>query len=209
MKHNGVIGQKERPRMRNKLKPLSVSDIESHGDYKKAADFSDAFEPEKDKPYGWLYEHAMHLLRDANQSVAALDVKAENMVRYVGPGSGLMSIAVAWLASGEFFIGSELARYVIIAGLTLFMFATISALLSLLPHHKAIAPPVDDVLGAIEKYDSKDEAMAKAATGIEISVEVMIIVAEEKAGYLLASYWAFFLGFALLAISIVVVILRA
>lgn len=183
--------------MRNWLRSLSKAELKSNSHYREAEEFARAYKPAKGRSYRWAYEDAIAAFDRATDAVGALDRKAESMIKYVAPGTGLLGLAFAILAHTLNI--SIYAGVLVVVGIVALLLSMVSCLLSLWPHRQTLTPGVHHALQCVdyEDYDS-EQAMGLFATGIDWATVGKIIVADLKAKYVRFGYASFIVGFVLI-----------
>jgi hypothetical protein len=185
------------------FRPLEIEDIESDDRYIQAKEFSLAFEPVEGRSYKWVYEYSIKMLNNARETLRALDTKAENMVRYVGSGSGILGIGFAWFASKG--THTDLLIWALVSiGILLIIWAILSALQSITPTEQTLGASVIDAIKIVDHYGDEEKSLGYYATGLAKSIVMIRIVAEKKASYLRRSHSLFSLGLLFIVLSVVV-----
>jgi len=146
-------------------------------DYNKAIDFANSFNPQSDCAYGWVYEHSLSLYNQTSESINDLDKKADNMIKYLVPGSGLLGLFVSYIAlsRGNFMIG----LYAFI-GIIFVIGALIYAVSALMPSDYALLPSVKSALNKADNYPQTEQAKAKFASIIAIAISGQLSAIEYK-----------------------------
>lgn len=186
----------------NWFRPLKWSDIEAHPDYLAARTYTKAFNPNVAVDYSWIYEHSRVLFDDVSIMVRNLDIKAENLLKYLAPSSGLIGLALIWINShgcNELYI-----NVLITIGMAFLVFGIWSCLLSIMVHQQASVPSIENAIELAEYYKDKNRAMASFSTGIMSAIAVKLIVDNRKATYI---NWAYFFYAIAITITILCIIL--
>jgi hypothetical protein len=180
--------------MRNPFRPLNETELRSNPEYKEAVEFVKTYEPTKGRTYQWAYDNVMHAFDQATDTINILDRKAENMVKYIVPSTGLLGIALAWLAIS--LRSSMWPALLIGTGIVLLSVSMISSLLCISPHRFPFPPSIRGALlecADNPKYDS-EQAMAKFAAALDRTTVGRIIVADFKGKYVRFAYKSFALS---------------
>ncbi|MEW6411480.1 MAG: hypothetical protein AB1483_03295 [Candidatus Zixiibacteriota bacterium] len=182
------------------LKPLDQKTIEADPRYARADEFMRSFEPLDNRSYEWVYEYAIRTFEMADRSLDTLDAKAESMVRYLGPGSGILGVGLASLAASE--ISVRKPELVIVAfGVMCILAAILAAFRALLPHPHTFGASVQDATKVAGHYDDRDKCLGYCAAGLGVSIAVLRIVSEKKAQQLRWCHGLFFAGIAAFLIA--------
>ncbi len=183
------------------FRSMKQKDIESHPDYRAAREFAKAFEPKRGRSYKWVYDDAMRAFDLITDSIAVLDRKAENIIKYIAPGTGLLGLAFAWLAQSNHV--NLWAGILVLVGAVALTLSMINSLLSLRPHRTTFTPDTKDALNCAnyEDYDS-EQALGMFATGVNSSTVGRMILAARKAAYVQRAYKFFIVGFLLILVGL-------
>ena len=186
------------------FRPLNWEDIESDPNYIATRDFTKSFKPEKDVNYSWIYQHSKALFDDISAMIRNQDTKAENLMRYLAPGSGLIGIALVWFNSLN---GSELYINILVAvGMGFLILGMLSCLSALVPHQQASIPSVKDAVESCEYYNDGNRATAAFSKGIALAIAAKLVVNSRKASLLHLSYWFYAIGLIVLIVSMVIIL---
>jgi len=187
--------------------PVRQNDINKNIEYLKIDTFINEFEPKANIDYTWVYEHAVRLYDDVSKMNRLLDSKAQNLVQYLAPSSGLIGIAIAW-----FNLQNNNMIYVyipIFLGILLLLASMLHCLLVLMPHQQSTFPSVRGAIESAESYENENnKAKAMFSLGIESSIVIKCIINNVKAKYLQTAQWLFFSGFGLIILSILVILIK-
>lgn len=183
------------------FRPIKQEDIESHPDYRAAREFTKAFEPQKGRSYKWVYDDAMRAFDLITDTITVLDRKAENIIKYIAPGTGLLGLAFAWLAKNACI--NMWAGIVVLAGILALVLSTLNSLSSLQPHRTTFAPDTKDALDCAdyEDYDS-EQALGLFAAGVNSCTVGRMILADQKAACIQRAYRYFSVGLLLILIGL-------
>jgi hypothetical protein len=179
--------------MRNWFRYLSKEEIEANPDYREAGEFTQTYKPIKGRSYRWVYDDAIRAFDRATDTILILDQKAESMIKFVAPGTGLLGLAFVWLVLS---LNACLWATVLIGiGIVLLCISMVSSLLSLSPHRSTFTPGVEGALECADtpEYDC-EQALAKFATAVDWSTVGRIIVADFKGKYVRFAYKFFTFG---------------
>jgi len=179
------------------LRSFREKELRRNHRYREAEQFAQDYEPIKGRSYQWVYEDAVRAFNRATDAINTLDRKAEGMIKYVTPGTGLFGLAFAILAQA--FDVSMYAGVLVAIGIAGLLASIISCLLSLCPHQQTLTPSVHRALQCAdyEEYDS-EQAIGLFTTGIGWATVGKIILTDIKATYLRFAYRSFTAGLVLI-----------
>ncbi len=72
--------------------------VEQHPLYKEAMERANTIKPEEAIDYEWVLEYSLNCYTRLSQAVDAIDEKAEAIMRYLGGGVAIFSLAGSWLS---------------------------------------------------------------------------------------------------------------
>lgn len=180
------------------LAPPSWEDLRSSPEYQKAKRIAEEFTPTEEVSYQWVYQHALDQYKDVTETISDLDRKADGMIRYLAPGSGLVSMAAGFIVfSGKH---PELAAIMAIGAVFIIGAMALSAL-AVLPHQQCLAPSVESALASAVHFKNENHAKGYWATAIQMAIEVKAFVADYKARRIELSYNFFAIALAWLVLA--------
>ena len=178
------------------LRPLSQSEVESDDLYREAVTFMNDFKPLEGRSYDWVYEHAIRTFDRANEGIDYLDKKAESMVRYLGPGSGLLGVLFTRYVTPE--VHQEwvtmVPAVVGAAGVLCIIAAIFAALRVVVPYPHTYGASVQDATKVAEEFGDRDKCLGYYATGLAVSIAILRIVSKKKAQQLSWCHGLFLAG---------------
>jgi len=162
--------------------------VENNPSYRSAVKFSDDYEPKADRDYKWALDYSIKEYEQASLRVETLDSKADTLIGYLGAGSGLVSIGLAYG------LGQGKAKVLIAAipALLLLLVAIVLALVARIPSKFPSLPYAKDALEM--KTDTDQGAIGKFAAAVWVSSRSISLSAREKARLVRMAYWCFGLG---------------
>lgn len=128
-----------------------------------------------------------------------LDDKADKMIRYLSPTSGILGIISILITDGRY---NDFIGIISLAGITLLVISIVLAAVSLKPCSHYLLPSVKEAIEAAEYYDNDELASGSFATGIGIAIEQNMTINEAKATLIQWSYGLFVFAVALLFLLI-------
>jgi hypothetical protein len=138
----------------NSTIPSHIRDDES---YRRAVSFMQNLQAKEGIDYGWVFEYAKSLWTERNSEFAALDNKADAIIKYLGGGLGLFSVGV--LAKVD-----VSNAYLIFWALPAVVCAIISLFLAAWARKPSAAPALPPVEAAVNyAEEDKDEKKAHMA----------------------------------------------
>ena len=155
---------------------------------KEAIEYSKKYNPKKDKEYKWVYEHAKEQYDRVEHIFRTLDNKADSMIKYLSPTSGILGIALTYITSYKI---CSWISYIGLAGIFFIVIAVVLATLSLKPRNYVLLPSIRNAIEAAEYYENDNLASVSFATGIGIAVAQNMESNEFKAKFTKWSYWFF------------------
>lgn len=169
--------------------------------YIKAHQFIDEFDPKGDVNYKWVYEYAKEILTNAKEVIVGIDKKAQNVITYLGTGSGILGVGFTLLAFQR--IDFQLLSAVSAAlGVIFIILAMMFAFGVLMPHQQTLGGSIRDALKTADYYVNEEQALGYYTTGIAESVSILRIIADHKSGRLRWSYRCFIIGSILIVTSL-------
>jgi hypothetical protein len=162
--------------------------VEKNPSYGSAVKFSDEYEPKAGRDYKWALDYSIKEYEQASSRTESLDAKADTLIGYLGAGSGLVSIGLAYgLGQGKpkVLVAAVPALLVLLAAVVLALIARIPSRFPSLPHAK-------DAL-QMEAYEEQ-RAVGKFAAAVWTSTRSIALSAREKARLVRWAYWCFGLG---------------
>ncbi len=173
---------------------LTEERFKENPDYQEAYQFSAEFEPQKDVRYTWVYEHGMELCRQGREAIDVLDKKAEHMVKFLGPTSGFLVIAVNWLFHYKLHV-TYVTMIPAILAILCFGFGLYAALRALRPVAQPLLPSTRVALESIAFFGSTEEARGNVVAGFDIAIQAQAIITKGKSACLRLSFKMFVFGF--------------
>jgi hypothetical protein len=171
--------------------------VRASADYKSAVDFSHEYQPKVEKDYAWVLAHALKEYERTSARVDGLDAKADALIGYLGAGSGIISLAMAY----GFGSHTTSIFWVSVPSLALLLAAMLCALSCRAPAKLPALPVTKDALEEADKLSSGAEG--KFAAMIYMSSAALSLAAREKAKIVRISFWLFGSAVAWLVLSAV------
>jgi hypothetical protein len=156
--------------------------------YDLAATFSDKFEPKADRDYKWVLDYSIKEYELASLRVDSLEGKADTLIGYLGAGSGLISIGLAY-GLGK---GNSRVLIAAVPALLLLLFAILLALVARIPSKLPTLPQSRTALEI--EADSDRVAVGKFAASVWTSTRSIALAAREKSRLVRWAYWCFGFG---------------
>ena len=184
------------------FKNISITNIKEDDNYKKAFEFSKNFNPKSQKSYDLLYEIAILKYNEINNSVRILDEKADSMIKYLAPSSGLLGIVLGFAVLKD---GSGLINIIITIGILLILlsiiFAVIFAVYARSPQEEYMLPSISGLSKIVEGYEEESQIKAKIASVIDNTTIAQILICNKKAIKLNYSFNLFVIALIFLLIA--------
>lgn len=148
-----------------------------------------------------LLEHARKNFEVAKDSVEYIEKKADDLIKYLGLGTGLVGILLNYS-----FTSFDLAnKFIILAGYVFWIFSIILSLTIRRPSSYPYPVPLDKAFYFMQKFSSEPQALkAWISLAYEKTMKGYIVIIEKKAkrldiAYILlvAALWLFFVSFLL------------
>lgn len=155
---------------------LTMEDVRQHESYRAAEKFANDFKPITNESYKSLFDYSRSVFSGAEDAITSLDTKAWNMVRYLGPGSGILSVGLASFASNGLNI-----MIPIVPGIVFIIVAIILALRAIMPCEQTLGASIESTLRLMEKYKNEDQSLGHITAGLVKSTVYLRIVADKKA----------------------------
>jgi hypothetical protein len=165
----------------------TVSIIESHQEYQAALKFAREYEPDEDKDYQWVFEHAEKEYNRLDGIATLLDGKADGMVRYLGTLVSALTPAFAYLARSN-----VVSPIVTGPTLVLMVCSLVAATKARMPAVGALPLSTQRAFDYADYFSEKTARVAYAAMTNTASVFTRL-VNEEKAAFIQWSmrfFWA-------------------
>jgi hypothetical protein len=187
----------------DKIKPaLRPVDFESRPDYSEAVEFRKSIEPSENVSHDWVYDYGKYKFERASLVFVELDQKANEIIKYLGGGTGLLTIAA--LAQ----IRPENAFYFLCA-LPAFVLAITSIYFAVYARQpvEAIEPP--SVKAAYRYAESfGDSAKATFVGQWHQTCQCLDVVNEKKAARVFLATWFFLFAIAFLLLPFIAIIAK-
>jgi len=149
--------------------------VRSSEAYRSAVDFCHDYKPTPSTDYAWVLDHAAKEFEQTSARVAGLDAKAESLIGYLGAGSGIISVALAFGLEPH----PKLALWIGAPPLLMLLVAVLLALSSRTP---ALMPALPHTRDALMELDAAPlVAKGKLAAYIWMSSQGLSLTAREKA----------------------------
>lgn len=138
-----------------------------------------------------------------------LDAKADSMMRYVAPGTGLVSIAALLFSTGR--DSNPISTFLTIVGILFLLLAASFALFASRPNFQLIPPGVINALTIADDNRTETEEMALAdfALGVQLSTIGAIRTTDDKGKMLRKSHTCYLIGISLVFSALTYSCLRA
>lgn len=181
----------------------SDSEIDTNAELVSARAFARDFIPVDGVDYRWAYDYTVKMLAGARESTQNIDKKAQHIIAFVAPGSGVLALLMAVLPSQKEGIHDSVLAT---AGLAIVSLAVsvFFAFRALYPKAWTLGPKAINAVLMSHKYpDSENKSMGHQATAIAASVCYMCLLMDKKGRQLSKSYMALFVAalcFALCAV---------
>ena len=181
------------------MKTNNTDIIEGDERYRKALAEAEEFEPKPEAKYRWVYEYAMTIFMESRASTANLEKKAQNIISFLAPGSGVIAIAIGIFPPREYGVH---AITIICSAVALVMlgFAVWFAFQAMKPSTWTLGPTIRETINAAEYYAKNENDYGYQANMLEVSKTRMCLLMEAKATKLTRSFQC--LSIAFLAIGI-------
>ena len=157
--------------------------IESDAAFKEAQDFSKKYEPKDGIEYEWVRTHATEEFRCGEARIAAIEAKADSLIKYLGAGSGIVALLLASAPKSQ-----------VVPTLIFILLALLMAVTALQPGEHPMLPRTKTALEFADTFTSGKKAIASFAAKTAIAATGMAIAAEHKATRVRWAFWLFFLG---------------
>ncbi|SIN69218.1 hypothetical protein SAMN05444166_0158 [Singulisphaera sp. GP187] len=165
---------------------VSLSQIENDPKYKEAAVFKETIEPSNDVDYEWVCEYARDCYDRSEKIFAVLDGKANDIIKYLGGGAGLFTLAV--LTN----LKPENARIVIwtIPAYLISIMAIYFAVKAKQPNSVALPPSVKSAFDYANRFEGTSQASFLGQWNM--MCVGMSVANQVKARSVRKATWAFF-----------------
>jgi hypothetical protein len=170
--------------------------VEKDPSYDLAAKFSDGYEPKAGRDYKWVLDYSIKEYEQASLRVESLDSKADTLIGYLGAGSGLVSIGLAYG------LGNGRVR-VLIAAVPVLLLLLGAILLALMARVPSKFPTLPYAKYALEQMETGTDqrAIGKLAAYVWTSTRSIALSTREKARLIRWAYGCFWLGIAWIVLS--------
>ncbi|MFH1373734.1 MAG: hypothetical protein ABII79_08070 [bacterium] len=177
---------------------------EDYDSYKKTQEFARQFTPKKNINYKWAYEYALKTLMNAREATLNLEHKAERMIHFLAPGTGIVTgILTLWSSSNVGFQWIVLIPAIVAIGCLIA--AVTFAFRVLFPSEWTLGPLVKNAVLVAEQYpDTETMAMGYQSTVLAASVTWMCILMDLKGQQVKYSYRALLTGMLFAIISVII-----
>lgn len=190
--------------MKKWFNSLSWEEIQNKPSYKQASEYARNFEAIEGKSYQWVYTHALEQFRDVTDTINDLDRKAYNMIRYLAPSSGIVSLMAGIIALTANYPWIILVLFV---GTVLIICAMTLSAFAVLPQQQCLLPTVTEAFSIANHFKTEEDAKAYWAACIQTATEAKSIVADLKARRIAISYKMFVAALAWLFLTIPIVLI--
>ena len=171
------------------MKPKLIGSKEAHS-IKIAKKFRKEFVP-KDKDYDWVYLYSQKWFNMINENIIYIDDKADNMLKYLAPSSGLLGILAILLQTKY---GDLWLSVLSLIGIG-FIVSSICVCINILwATDFALPPATRTAITKADEYSTSSQAKAKFSTSIDVAAIQNISVIEYKSQQLNIAYWLFAFG---------------
>lgn len=157
-------------------------------EYKKIYNYGKSFEPQKDISYEWIYNHSMKQYGEVVDTLKDMDKKADSMIKYLAPSSGLLSIVLGLISLN---MNSVWLLISITTGVALLIGAMVFSLMAVKPMQQCILPTTTNALEIQEYFKDDNFAKGDFAICIEGAVQILSYVNHIKARRIDFSYRLF------------------
>jgi len=170
------------PRTALKLILMSPEDLKTQftadPEYREAELFKGEIEPKEGVDYTWVWEYAKDTFQRSESIYKELDEKANDIIKYLGGGTGLFTLAVLANVQHE-------NRYVILAAIPAFLLALISIALAVRarqPNPTTQPPDIRSALQFADDYKDGDKARSKflgqwhlTCVGMDLAIRAKVL----------------------------------
>jgi hypothetical protein len=170
--------------------------------YREAHEFKNQYNPKEDVDYEWVSSYAKFVFEQFERADETLDAKAENIIRILGGGTGLLTLgAIANVAK----INVWTAACLVLA-LALALIAIFVASWARIPRETYLPPSICWALIYADHYGSLAES--KFLAQWHLTCEGLRLTIRNKARLVTISTWCFGLTLLALALSFVFAVTR-
>lgn len=179
------------------LSPRVIHDRDS---FKDAQHFSETIQPLENTEYDWVFAYSKDLYDKYRAIYKDLDDKANEIIKYLGGGTGLFTLAV---------LLNITPRNAVIVGWTLpsFLLSIISVYLAMKsrqPHVTCLPPTAKNAFGYANYYGTSRNAQAAFIGEWHRACEGMKLRIDDKAGWVKWATGSFFLAILGLLLPLIV-----
>jgi hypothetical protein len=177
--------------------PRVIHDRES---FKDAEHFTRTIQPLEDTEYEWVFAYSNDLCEKYRAIYKELDDKANEIVKYLGGGAGLFTLAVLlnFTYQNVFIIKCAMPSFI------LSIISVYFAIKSRQPQVACLPPGAKVAFGYANSYGTTKNAQAAFVGEWHRACEGMKLRIDDKANWVKLATWAFFLAILALSVPLIV-----
>lgn len=173
------------------LKNPKWDDLKADAQYKETEKFAKEFEPQEGKSYKWVYNHALYQFNDITEALNDLDKKADSMIKYLAPSSGILGTVFVYFLSQGNYTGIII---LVLFGVFLVIVSMALSVYSLMPLTQSMLPSIRQAIEAAEYFSDENQACGSFVTGIDLAIKMKRHINRIKAVRIKWSYRIFFIA---------------
>jgi hypothetical protein len=178
------------------LEELLPRHITSDPEFQSARHFKEVIRPGSDTEYDWVCEHAKEQYERGRKTWSTVDDKANEVIKYVGGGTGLVTVGVLTTLRPE---TAALVAYTVPAIILSWVAVTLAAL-ARRPQAAAEPPSIETAFHYANAY--KEGANVRFLGQWHLACEILDIALRRKTALLAWSVWSFLAALALLLLPL-------
>jgi len=178
--------------------------VADHPDFKEAVRFGEDVEPVEGVDYGWVWEYAKADFDRLYADGKDLDDKANDLIKYLGGGTGLFTLAllvnvepkhvmILWWAIPSFLCA---------------LFSIFLATCARVPRKVSIPARIEEAFRYANYFPGADRARGAFVGQWHVASEGLAVVNHQKARQVAWATWAFFATVVLLFLPVLAALLR-
>lgn len=162
--------------------------VENNKTYQEAIKFAQTYEPKADRNYDWVIAHSIEEYKGLEHAVEALDSKADGLLKYLGAGTVIVTLAISSSNFGTWASAWQMVPCVTFLGLAVFFAARARA-----PEKTPTPLHTNKAFGFADTYEPAEAKASFAAMTGAASIGLTLVISE-KAKLIRKAYWWFVLA---------------